>query len=62
VIRLFSPTNLEEIMSSHSDSHDHHEEKPSGFLNTVFDESMGGFGIVWVSGLLIVVTLLIMLG
>jgi hypothetical protein len=49
-------------MSSHSDSHDHHEEKPSGFLNTVFDESMGGFGIVWVSGLLIVVALLLILG
>jgi len=43
-------------------SHDHHEEKPSGFLNTVFDETMGGFGIVWTSGLLIVIFLLLFLG
>jgi hypothetical protein len=43
-------------------SHDHKDEKPEGFLNTVFDETMGGFGIVWVSGLLIVIFLLLLLG
>jgi hypothetical protein len=43
-------------------SHDHEEQKPEGFLNTVFDETMGGFGIVWVSAMLAVVFLLLLLG
>ncbi len=43
-------------------SHDHHEEKPEGFLNTVFDSTMGGFGIVLSSTLLIVIFLLLLLG
>lgn len=42
--------------------HDHHDEKPHGFLNTVFDSTMGGFGIVWVSGMLIAIFLLMLLG
>ena len=46
---------------SHSE-HDHHEEKPEGFLNTVFDETMGGFGIVWAVGALICIFLLLFLG
>jgi hypothetical protein len=49
-------------MSSHSDSNDHHQEKPTGFLNTVFDETMGGFGIVWASAMLICISLLLILG
>jgi hypothetical protein len=47
---------------SHSDSNDHHEAKPTGFLNTVFDETMGGFGIVLASTLLICIFLLLLLG
>jgi hypothetical protein len=43
-------------------SHDQHEEKPQGFLNTVFDSTMGGFGIVLTSGLLICIFLLLLLG
>jgi len=43
-------------------SHDHHEEKPEGFLNTVFDSTMGGFGIVWVSMALITIFLVLLLG
>jgi hypothetical protein len=43
-------------------SHDNHEEKPEGFLNTVFDSTMGGFGIVWAGGLLVVIFLLMLLG
>lgn len=49
---------------SHSDSHghDHHEEKQEGFLNTVFDETVGGFAILWVVIALAVVSLLMLLG
>lgn len=43
-------------------SHDSHEEKPEGFLNTVFDSTMGGFGIVWTGALLAVIFLLVLLG
>jgi len=43
-------------------SHDTHNDKPKGFLNTVFDETMGGFGIVYASGLLIVIFLILLLG
>ncbi len=47
---------------SHGESHDHHEEKPEGFLNTVFDETVGGFGILWVGIALVVIFLLLLLG
>jgi len=47
---------------SNSDSHDQHEAKPTGFLNTVFDETMGGFGILWASIALIAISLLLILG
>lgn len=47
---------------AHGHDHDHHESKPHGFLNTVFDETMGGFGIVWAMSLLICVFLLLFLG
>jgi hypothetical protein len=43
-------------------SHDNHEEKPQGFLNTVFDSTMGGFGIVWISGLMICILALLLFG
>lgn len=46
----------------HAHGHDHHEEKPTGFLNTVFDSTMGGFGIFWVLGLLTCIFLLLFLG
>ena len=37
-------------------------QKPQGFLNTVFDETMGGFGILWVSILLVTIFLVLLLG
>ncbi|MBT5133148.1 MAG: hypothetical protein HOH53_11755 [Flavobacteriales bacterium] len=41
---------------------DHQPEKPQGFLNTVFDETMGGFGILLVSILLVGIFLILFLG
>ena len=43
-------------------SQDNHEEKPEGFLNTVFDSTMGGFGILWVGLALVSIFLLMLLG
>jgi len=43
-------------------SHDNHEQKPEGFLNTVFDSTMGGFGIIWVGAALVAIFLLMLLG
>jgi len=48
--------------NSNGMSNEHHEEKPKGFLDTVFDETMGGFGILWTASLLIVIFLLLLLG
>lgn len=48
--------------AAHGHHDDHHDEKPHGFLNTVFDSTMGGFGIVWVCGLLVCIFLLMLLG
>lgn len=46
----------------HHDNHGHDHGKPHGFLNTVFESSVGGFGILWVSILLISITLIMLLG
>ena len=49
---------------SHEDSHnhDHHEEQPEGFLNTVFDDTVGGFGILWAILALVAIFLLVAFG
>ena len=43
-------------------SHDNHEEKPEGFLNTVFDSTMGGFGISMGRWAFVAIFLLMLLG
>jgi len=43
--------------------HDHdNTDKRRDFLDTVFDHTMGGFGIVYVSALLIIISIILIFG
>lgn len=59
--RIIFATESTEISMSHEEAHSH-DEQPEEFLDTVFDKTVGGFGIFWVSLVLVAITLLLVLG